>query len=65
MEMGRVDLGRVVLVPISPELVLSGAVLVVGHFLSRADCQASSGILSNCLVQFHANWTINKKVIED
>ena len=32
MEMGRVDLGRVVLVPISPELVLSGAVLVVGRF---------------------------------
>ena len=32
MEMGRVDLGRVVLVPISPEFVLSGAVLVVGRF---------------------------------
>ena len=44
MEMGRVDLGRVVLVPISPEFVLSGAVLVVGRFLSRADCPASSGI---------------------
>ena len=44
MEMGRVDLGRVVLVPISPEFVLSGAVLVVGRFLSLADCLASSGI---------------------
>ena len=32
MEMGRVDLGCVVLVPISPEFVLSGAVLVVGRF---------------------------------
>ena len=32
MEMGRVDLGRVVLVPISPEFVLFGAVLVVGRF---------------------------------
>ena len=32
MEMGLIDLGRVVLVPISPELDLSGAVLVVGRF---------------------------------
>ena len=54
MEMGRVDIGRVVLVPISPEFVLFGAVLVVGRFffvcffffffLSRVDCPASSGI---------------------
>ena len=42
MEMGRVDLGHVVLVPISPEFVLSGAVLVVGRLLSQADCPASS-----------------------
>ena len=45
MEMGRVDLDRVVLIPISPEFVLSGAVLVVGRFFfSRVDCPASSGI---------------------
>ena len=44
MEMGRVDLGRVVLVLISLEFVLSRAVLVVGRFLSQADCPASSGI---------------------
>ena len=32
MEMGRVDLGQVVLVHVSTEFVLSGAVLVVGCF---------------------------------
>ena len=44
MEMGRIDLGGVVLVPISQKFVLSGTVLVVGRFLSWADCPASSRI---------------------
>ena len=42
--MGRVDLGRVVLVPTWPEFSLSGAVQVVDRFLSWTDCPASTGI---------------------